>query len=79
MRLDINMLSHPPQPFIIVCACVFVDRRQGVSEVVGQRKRGDERQFLTLTVAHKHIHILVNEDKHAPAYMHELIRPDSRG
>lgn len=28
MRLGINMLNHPPQPFIIVCVCVFADRKQ---------------------------------------------------
>lgn len=30
MRLGINMLNHPPQPFITVCVrvCVFADTRQ---------------------------------------------------
>lgn len=51
MRLGINMLSHPPQPFIIVCmcacVCVFTDRSQRA------RERDNERGCAT-TLTHLH-------------------------
>lgn len=46
MGLDINMLSHPPQPFIIVCA--LADGRKDVCKVLWDKEteRGSSKLFL---------------------------------
>lgn len=60
MRLGINMLSHPPQPSITVCACAHVCLQIGGEGCVRQRgegtRRGLRNNLDALNITHKYTH-----------------------
>lgn len=78
MRLGINMLNHPPQPFIIVCVCLKIGGKACLRQWEREQE-GVSNNLNTLTVTHKHMHTCMPENENAPAHKHEQIRKYTLG